>query len=315
MIYIIGLENNKKFVYETQNTEIKQLELFTELYVLYHFCRINKPQIILYTDTNRSINNIFINTIILYGKNNVRGYIYIEPELPYYKNQILDDEINYFINKSFPISEKFMENYNNEFKVSKYEIKYKLDYSKKEYNFMKKTLNIRNLFLGLETFSIFSEKIKEKCDEILLSLDTKSNKLSLDNSKYITSLVNLYIGILSCDIDININQNININNLLNLNFDKEYIDIIINNKYNNLIIENIINKINGLETIENEKQNYEIILNLVKIFKYMIDYLWNVKQENDYCISTYDCNNNILESIEKKINYYDYLLISSSNNL
>ena len=102
MIYIIGLENNKKFVWESDHKDIKQHHIFTELYVLYDYCRINKPINILYNKEG-SINNIFINTVMLYGKENVRGYIYYEDILPDYKNKTLDNEINYYINKSFPI--------------------------------------------------------------------------------------------------------------------------------------------------------------------------------------------------------------------
>ena len=102
MIYIIGLEHNKKFVYETatdrQLSEDK--ELFTEVYALYNYCRLYKPVSILYKTETQTIQQTIINTMILYGQDNVRGHIYTEPNLPHYKIKVIEEEIQEFINKS-----------------------------------------------------------------------------------------------------------------------------------------------------------------------------------------------------------------------
>jgi len=310
MIYIIGLENNKKFVYETSaNRQLSEdHELFTEVYALYHYCRLYKPVSILYKTETQNIQQALINTMILYGYNNVRGHIYTEPELPHYKIKVIEEEIQEFINKSISTLD-FMKNYEKDKKVSKSELEYLLLYKKKEKTFIKKALYIRSLFDNVETFTEFYENLFKKCNEILIGLNVP-NRLALAtrNMNTITRLVDLYMSVFSADMINQGNQYKYLQYMLVGIIDSEHIDTIIHNKYVS-VFRRYTEKIEkGLEITELETIQCK---ELVAIFLYMANYLWNIKEENDFCLSEFETQSPdaIIETIEKQILYYRYMIM------
>ncbi len=310
MIYVIGLENNKKFVYETSaNRQLSDdHELFTEVYALYHYCRLYKPVSILYKTETQTIQQALINTMILYGYNNVRGHIYTEPELPHYKIKVIEEEIQEFINKSISTLD-FMKNYEKDKKVSKSELEYLLLYKKKEKTFIKKALYIRSLFDNVETFTEFYENLFKKCNEILIGLNVP-NRLALAtrNMKPITRLVDLYMSVFSADMINQGNQYKYLQYMLVGIIDSEHIDTIIHNKYVS-VFRRYTEKIEkGLEITEPETIQCK---ELVAIFLYMANYLWNIKEENDFCLLEFETQSPdaIIETIEKQILYYRYMIM------
>lgn len=314
MIYIIGLENNKKFVYETARETVDTGKLFTELFASYQFCRQNMPVSIIYKTNTQSIHQIIINTMVLYGYNNVRGHIYTEPELPDYKKKVIQEEIQEFIDKSISTSD-FMKNYEEDKKVSKSELEYRLLYKKKEKSFIKKSLYIKSLYEDVETFTEFYNNAVNKCNEILISLDNPGSlSRATRNMKPITKLVDLYLSVFSSDMISHGNQYKYLQYMLVGVIDSDYIDIIIHDKYVSIFRKYGDNIEKGLEITETETTQCK---QLVTIFLYMANYLWNIKEENDFCLSEFETQpaQSIIETLDKQILYYTYMITMKTRDL